>query len=100
MNTTASGGVGSQHVLRVDVYLADLDPAAVRVEHYADGIAGGEPVRLAMTQVGDLPGPEGGRVYEAHVSAEHPAADYTARVIPWCCGIAVPLESARILWQR
>ena len=91
---------GYQHVLRVDVYLADLDPDAVRVELYADGIGGGEPVRQPMTQVGDLPGPEGGRVYEARVPAERPAADYTARVIPWCCGIAVPLENARILWQR
>ena len=27
-------------------------------------------------------------------------ADYTARVIPHCDGVAVPLEDARILWQR
>ena len=29
-----------------------------------------------------------------------PARDYTARVIPQRSGVAVPLESARILWQR
>ncbi len=25
--------------------------------------------------------------------------DYTARVIPHCHGVAVPLEAAQILWQ-
>jgi starch phosphorylase len=29
-----------------------------------------------------------------------PARDYTARVIPQRSGVAIPLESARILWQR
>ena len=91
---------GSQHVLRAEVFLADLDPAAVRVELFADGIHGGEPVRQAMTQAGTVPGPEGGRVYEARVSADRPAADYTARIVPCCDGVAVPLENMRILWQR
>jgi hypothetical protein len=26
--------------------------------------------------------------------------DYTARIIPHCAGVAVPLEVAPILWQR
>jgi hypothetical protein len=29
-----------------------------------------------------------------------PATDYTARVIPHCDSVAVPLEAAEILWQR
>ena len=29
-----------------------------------------------------------------------PATDYTARVIRRCGGVAIPLEDARILWQR
>ena len=29
-----------------------------------------------------------------------PARDYTVRVIPQRSGVAVPLESARILWQQ
>ena len=36
----------------------------------------------------------------AAVSAARPAEDYTARVIPQCDGVAIPLEDARILWQR
>ena len=42
----------------------------------------------------------GGYVYSAAVPAAHPPADYTARVIPRCEGVSIPLEDARILWQR
>ena len=41
-----------------------------------------------------------GRVYRATVPAARPASDYTTRVIPKRSGVAVPLESAHILWQR
>ena len=37
-----------QHVFEVEVFLNDLDPNAVRVELYADGINGGDPVRQEM----------------------------------------------------
>ena len=33
-------------------------------------------------------------------TATRPPTDYTPRVIPCCAGVAVPLEDARILWQR
>jgi glycogen phosphorylase len=33
------------HVFEVEIFLNDLDPKAVRVELYADGINGGIPVR-------------------------------------------------------
>ena len=39
---------GGQHVFEVQVYLNDLDPNAVRVELYADGVSGGSPVRQEM----------------------------------------------------
>jgi len=91
---------GEQHVFEVQVYLNDLDPKAVRVELYADGINGGSPVRQEMTRVRQLAYGPGGCVYSAAVSATRPPADYTARVIPHCSGVAVPLEDARILWQR
>jgi starch phosphorylase len=91
---------GEQHVFEVQVYLNDLDPKAVRVELYADGINGGSPVRQEMTRVRQLAYGPGGCVYSAAVSATRPPEDYTARVIPHCSGVAVPLEDARILWQR
>ncbi|MDP1993429.1 MAG: alpha-glucan family phosphorylase [Syntrophales bacterium] len=91
---------GEQHVFDVHVYLNDLGPDAVRVELYADGVNGGIPVRQEMTRVRQLVGATGGYVYSAAVSAARPPADYTARVIPQRSGVSVPIESARILWQR
>jgi len=91
---------GEQHVFEVQVYLDDLDPKAVRVELYADGVNGGSPVRPEMNRVRPLAGASGGYVYSAAVSAARPPADYTARVMPYCDGVAIPLEDARILWQR
>jgi starch phosphorylase len=41
-----------------------------------------------------------GYVYGATVPATRAAEDFTARVLPRCDGVAVPLEDARILWQR
>ena len=92
--------VGEQHVFDVQVYLADLEPTTVRVELYADGINGGPPVRQEMQDVRPLAGASGGHGYRAAVSAARPPADYTARMIPHHNGVMVPLEAARILWQR
>ena len=91
---------GEQHVFEVQVYLADLDPKAVRVELYADGVKGAAPVRQGMKRVRQLAGASGGYVYSAVVSAARPSTDYTARMIPHCDGVAIPLEDPRILWQR
>jgi starch phosphorylase len=91
---------GEQHVFDVQVYLYDLDANAISVELYADGADGGSPVRQQMRRVRQLPGAPGGYGYSAAVSADRPSADYTARMIPHRDGVAVPLEDARILWQR
>jgi starch phosphorylase len=90
---------GEQHVFEVQVCLKDLDPEAVRVELYADGVMGSAPVRQEMKRVRQRTGASGDYVYSAAVSATRPPADYTARVIPHCDGVAIPLEDARILWQ-
>jgi glycogen phosphorylase len=91
---------GAQHVFEVPVHLDDLDPKAVQVELYADGVTGGPPMRQEMKRVRQLAGASGRYVYTASVPAARSPADYTARVIPHCEGIAIPLEDARILWQR
>ncbi len=88
---------GEQHVFEVEIFLNDLDPDAVRVELYADGIDGDDPVRMEMKCPQHA---SRGCVYSATVSTTRPAKDYTPRVIPQRSGVAVPLESARILWQR
>jgi starch phosphorylase len=91
---------GERQVFEVQVYLNDLDPDAVRVELYADGAGGGGPVRQKMERVRQLAGVSGGYAYRAQTSAARPTADYTARLMPDYNGVAVPLEAARILWQR
>jgi len=88
-----------QRVFEIEINLHELDPAATRVELYADGLDGGGPVRQQMERVGQLAGACNGCTYRARVSAERPATDYTARLIPSYAGAAVPLESLRILWQ-
>jgi starch phosphorylase len=89
-----------QHIFNVQVYLDDLDPKTVRAEIYADKVNGGNPERQEMKLACPLVGATGGYDYIAAVSATRPAADYTARVIPYYDGCAIPLESTRILWQR
>ena len=91
---------GEQHVFEVQAYLGDVDPDSVRVELYAAGVNGEGPVRQEMKRVRQLVGAAGGYAYSARVDATRPPTDYTARAIPCCAGVAVPLEAARILWQR
>jgi starch phosphorylase len=88
------------HVFEVEIFLNDLDQNAVRVELYADGINAGDPVRVEMKCAQQLPDSSRRCVYHATVSTTRQAGDYTARVIPQRDGAVVPLESARILWQR
>ena len=90
---------GKQHMFEVQVYLNDLDPNAVRIELYADSVDGDGPVRQEMTRVRRQAGASGGYVYGAGAPATRPAKDFTVRVIPYCSGMAVPMEAARILWR-
>ena len=91
---------GGQHLFEVQVCLNDLDPHAVRVELYADGVGGDKPMRQEMKLVRRADETAGASIYRAAVSAARPATDYTARVMSHCEGVAIPLEDARILWQR
>ena len=91
---------GEQHIFEVQVYLDDLDPNAVRVELYANGVNDNPPERVEMQRMRQLVGAINGYVYRAGLPASRLATDYTARVIPHCDGVAVPLEDAHILWQR
>jgi starch phosphorylase len=86
-------------VFEIAVYLNGLGPNTVRVELYADGEGDG-PVRQEMERIGQPAGTGDGSVYRAQMPATRPATDYTARAIPRCEGLTVPLEDGRILWQR
>ncbi len=91
---------GKQRTYEVQVYLDDIDPKAVRVELYANRVNGGSSVRQEMKRVRKLAGAVGGYVYSATVSTARQPVDYTARVMSHRDGVAIPLEDARILWQR
>jgi glycogen phosphorylase len=91
---------GGQHAFEVEVYLDDVDAEAVRVELYADAMGDDTPVRQEMQRVRQKVGAAGAGIYRAQVPAVRPATDYTARLIPHRCGVAVPLEASHILWQR
>jgi starch phosphorylase len=89
-----------KHVFEVQAYLNGLDPNAVRVELYANGINGAGSVVQEMERVGEASGASAASTYRATISATRPAQDYTARLIPHYADVAVPLEVNRILWQR
>ncbi len=91
---------GDQHLFTVEVFLAKLAPTSVRVELYADGVDGEEPVRKPMKRERKPAGGNDICVYKAAASASRSPEDYTARVMPNRKGVAVPLEFARVLWQR
>jgi len=91
---------GDQHIFEVKVYLNDIDPNAVRVELFADGINGSNLVRQEMKRNSQLPDTNNGYIYYVQVSSTRPATDYTARVISHYDGVAIPLEAPQILWQR
>ena len=69
----------------------------VRVELYAEGDT---PVRVEMIRGERLRDAEVGYSFSATVPATRPSGDYTARVIPYKDGAAVPLEAVQILWQH
>jgi starch phosphorylase len=53
-----------------------------------------------MTLLHPLADESGDYAYSATVPAARPPTDYTARVMPRCDGVAIPLEDPQILWQR
>ncbi|WP_321494766.1 alpha-glucan family phosphorylase [uncultured Desulfobacter sp.] len=91
---------GKQHLYEARVFLKEIDPMAVRVELYAEGINDGVPVRQEMMCDSIFADASGWVIYNAAVSDDRPPDDYTVRLIPYCDGVAIPLENSRILWQR
>ena len=91
---------GEQHFFEVQLYTQELDPDFLRVELYANGVSGGVPATLKMKQISRLEGSGHGYAYSGEVPSARPREDYTVRVIPYFSGVAVPLESHQVLWQR
>jgi starch phosphorylase len=91
---------GAQHLFEVQIYLGQVAPDAVRVDLYANAVNDLPTSCLELKRARPIAGAANAYVYTASVPATRSTADYTARVIPHCDGVAVPLEATRILWQR
>jgi starch phosphorylase len=87
------------HAFEIEVMLAELAPDSAAVELYADALAEGDAERHPMTRDAQALRACVYR-YRGSVPAVRPHTDYTPRLIPRLDGVAVPLEAARILWQR
>jgi starch phosphorylase len=87
------------HAFEIEVTLAELAPDCVAVELYADASGQGDAERYPMTRA-QQPAAAGVYRYSGSVPATRPHTDYTPRLSPQFDGVAVPLEEARILWQR
>jgi starch phosphorylase len=83
----------------VELFLNGMDPNAVRVQLYADAVNDGDSVS-DMTRVRTAAEPSSPDVYRVTLSSQRSIGDYTARVVPAHADVSVPLECARIEWQR
>ncbi|HXY55458.1 MAG TPA: alpha-glucan family phosphorylase [Nitrospirota bacterium] len=91
---------GEHHVFTIQIYFNSISAEAVRVELFANGLNGSEPVRKELKRGRRLVGAENGYLYSGTVPGTRPPVDYTARIIPFRAGVAVPLETTLILWQQ
>jgi len=96
MKVETSGG---EDTVEIPVFLGELDPNGCwwSFTPMAPAVLNPCGSDENPAPVGSAPG---GYVYRAQVSAARPAGDYTVRLIPRHDGVAVPLETAHILWQR
>ena len=92
--------IENKHQFKVQIYFNDLDSDTVKVELFANGIGEEAPDVQKMTRGSKIEGSFNAYLYSASVPAKRPASDYTARVVPCLQNVSVPLEIARILWQR
>lgn len=84
----------NQHRFEIQVYLNNLDRHSIKVELYSAAMT------KEMEYLGQIPNSPNGHIYRVEVSTEHQASSFTPRIIPDYPGVAIPLESNQILWQR
>ena len=85
--------------IEVELFLNGVDPNAVRVQLYADAVSGRDSVE-EMARVRTASDPSSPYLYRVTLASGRPIGDYTARVLPTHTRVSVPLECARIAWQR
>jgi starch phosphorylase len=81
-------------IFETEVYLNNLDCNSIKVELYSAGMT------KEMEYKEQIPNTQNGHIYCVRVPGEHPASNFTPRITPYFPSISIPLESAKILWQR
>jgi len=89
------------HHFRVQVYLDELDPEAVRVELYAEAEASGAAAEChRMHRGAELAGSVNSYLFSVDLATDRPADQFTPRIVPTHPRAFIPLEATPILWQR
>jgi starch phosphorylase len=83
----------------VEVHLGGLDPAAVRVELYAEPLPGTPAVREPMKRLASTPETPGVHWYAVRTPATRAAADFTPRIRPHH-RLALGPELDQVVWQK
>lgn len=91
---------GNGLAFAVPVVLAEMDPADIRVEVYADPLDGEAPEVAELARRDAVPGAANSYVYAGEVTSSRPADHFTVRIRPWHPDVGVPAEMPLILWQR
>jgi starch phosphorylase len=99
LSDVRSVSAAGEHRFEAHVYLGDLEPEDVRVELFAEGGAGEEPLRREMTRELRLSGAANAFLYAGSVPDARPAHHWTVRVVPHHPEALIPLEAEPILWQ-
>jgi len=91
---------GDRWCFAAQVYLGAITPGMVRVELYAEPVAGAEPIREVMDLKEEIPGAPNAHVYRGNVPALRPSGHFTPRVVPHHPEARVPTEAPLIAWQQ
>jgi starch phosphorylase len=89
-----------KHFFQADVATGSLSTDYLRVELYADTASGKLACSEAMNPSGPCTDKPDTFTYSAQISADRPASEYTARIVPHHLNAFVPLETNQIAWQR
>ena len=92
--------INNQHHFKLPIFFNFIDPNAIEVQLFTNGINEEAPIIQQMTRGQKIKGNNNGYIYNAAVPSTFPSSDYTARIIPKYEGVSVPLEANLILWQR
>jgi starch phosphorylase len=89
-----------QYSFEMQLYLGDISPDMIQVELFARGPDESPLFRQQLDLLSPPAAGAGMALYGGKVPGNRPAGDYTARVLPYLPGVAVPLEATQILWKR